>query len=422
MKIGIYDPTPHANSYLTWMFYGPLRSFYSNHGTNVEEITNLQEAKDSIICLQGSHLSPAVILDLKNNGNKIVCFDINDSSWLETQYAGSSESELIDLIFKVSGIPIKNETEDVSIDEQFGISTSEVKFLEDEKWSQFERMKPRIKSLPYVMWQPISPASHQVRPFNERSGRSLIRGGNHFLRVVLYFRMMQQGFDDVNSGFTTSDYFKRGMDDRFRYCKSCVANFEQNGRATFGVPHSSECNSPASWGREGEFAGGPKFGIDTFGRWNNRCPASFYWLAEQYEKNRGPLNHAVLEKAFSSKVEDNWQFSKNIEKATFASDYKWVNSIYAPPRFWEAAVMGTVNLLPKRVADQEYFPALVEGEHYVTFPNDMSVFDLDIGEEKWDVISKATKALYEEWIRGTEYTISTKLLEHMVTQIEEKTT
>ena len=238
------------------------------------------------------------------------------------------------------------------------------------------------------------------------------------MRVVLYFRMMQQGFDDVNSGFTTSDYFKPGMEERFRYCGQCIENKRQHGRSTFGLHRSPQCNSPAEWGVDGCFAGGPELGTDTFGRWNNRCPASFYWLAEQYEKHRGPLNHTVIEKAFSSHVKSDSQFAEELGMAGYTSDYKWVNSIYCPPRYWEAASVGTINWLPKRVADQEHFPLLTEGEHYITFPNDMSRFELDLTDHQWSAISLSNKALYEHWIRGREHRISTNLLKHIKEQIE----
>lgn len=413
-----------SNEYLTKMWFVPLLKYLVDQGVAVALCSDVTTIRDSIVIIHGDKLSPERISELKNNGNKIVCFDINDSSYFSSAYHNSSETDFIDLIFKVSGIPRTNYTLDPSIDRNFAITSSEVNYLPENEWDNFKRIKDsgKIKPLPYVLWTPLNSSGEALRPYNARSGKALVRGGNHFWRVVLFFRLMQEGLDDPNSQFSTSAYFKESMEERFKYCESCIAEKNTYGKTHYATEHDHKrCKSPATWGVSGEMFGGPAFGRNEFGYWNNRCPASFFWLAKEYEKTRGPLNQHALEHALNGDMQPFRDFSRDLSSATFFADLKWLNTIYAPPRFWEAAAVGTVNLLPRRTDDQEYFPIIEKDVHYITYPEDLSNFEdlKGLSQDRWEDISKASKDLYETWIRGTKYAISENLLKHIKDSIME---
>lgn len=414
----IFDPEPRVNDYLSKMYYAPIFRYCLDQGIDCRFTHDLDSVKNSTVLIHGDRLSPTLISQIKNNGNKLVIFDINDSSYFSSMFHGSPETELIDLVFKVSGIPKTNVSLDPSIDRNFGITSSEVRYLPEDQWEAFRRMKEagKIHSLPYVLWTPlIAPGT----PLNgNRSGKAIVRGGNHFWRFVLFMRLMQQGWDDPNSMFATEAYFQDTMIERFRYCDACVAEMARNGKSSYDTQHDyAKCKSPATWGIEGEVFGGPAFGRNEFGWWNNRCPASFYWMAKEYERNRGPLNKAALEHALNGRMASLDSFISDLSGASFHADYKWLLTIYVPPRFWEAASLGTVNLLPQRTDDQDYFPVIKPGVHYLTFPEDMSEFNLDIPEVQWKEISNNAKEVYETSIRGTKYEISTNLLKYIVEKI-----
>lgn len=419
--ICIYDPDPKTNEYLSSMYFSSIYEFCSNVGIPISYASSLDYVFGSFILIHGDRLSPSVILTIKNNRNTLVVFDINDSSYFSSAYHNSEETLLIDLIFKVSGIPKTNFTLDPSIDRNFGITSSEVRYLPDDQWSKFESLNKegKIKPLPYVLWNPVNKSSDPVKSYSERSGKVLVRGGNHFWRVVLFMRLMQEGLDDPNCKFATADYFTDTMVERFRYCEACVSEKKEIGKCAYDTIHDHlKCKSPASWGVSGEMFGGPAFGRNEFGWWNNRCPASFFWLAKEYEKNRGPLNHERFEDALNGSMEGFDKFIGDVEGASFYADLKWLNTIYAPPRFWEAAALGTVNFYPKRTSDQDYFPIMTEGDHYLTFPDDLSSFEMP-DEKTWNHVSSSAKDLYETWIRGDKYKISTNLLKHIVDAMKE---
>lgn len=409
----IYDPKPHTNDYLTRMYFEPIAQYCRDNGIESKHSDSL-EIRNSTVLIHGDRLSPELINQIKNNGNKLVVFDINDSSYFSSMFNGSKETKLIDVIFKVSGVPKTNYTLDPSIDRNFGISASHVRYLPDDQWTEFESLKSRIYPLPYVLWKPLVP---QQQPINKnRSGKVLVRGGNHFWRFVLFMRLMQEGLDDKNCMFATADYFKNTMVERFRYCDACVGEMNKNGRTSYDTEHDhTKCKSPATWGTPGEVFGGPAFGRNEFGWWNNRCPASFYWMAKEYERNRGPLNKHALEHALNGSMSSIESFTNDLSNASFYADHKWLNTIYVPPRFWEAAGVGTVNLLPERTNDQDYFPVIKPNVHYMTFPDDLSSFNVTL--DKWEEISNNTKELYETWIRGTQYAISTNLIKHIIEKI-----
>ena len=100
-------------------------------------------------------------------------------------------------------------------------------------------------------------------------------------------------------------------------------------------------------------------------------------------------------------------------------DFKWIFSIYAPPRFWEAANARTINIVPRFTNTQLHFPDMKDGEHYLSYDVDFSdINELSmIRREQYEYISNNCYKAYNEYIKGTEYIISTKLLEYMFKNI-----
>lgn len=413
-----------SNEYLEKMYFSPLRQY-----TGCAWTSSMDSLQNETVLIHGDLLSPETIVRLKEAGNRIVCWDINDSSYLSSAYQGYEEAKLIDLIFKISGIPKYNETQELNIDSNFGITTSTVKYLPDHEWKVFEKhFKPKMRPLPYVLWNALE--GSETPPTGPRNGKVLVRGGNHFWRVVLYFRLMQEGLDDPNSQFATAAYFAQGMEERFKFCTACIEEKRMHGRSRFDTEHDHKtCKSPATWGNSSaDLVGGPLYGRHEFGYWNNRCPKSFFWLAKEYEKHRGPLNHSEIERALNGDMRPRQDFIADIKAASYVADLKWCSTIYAPPRFWEAASLGAVNYYPRRTDDHDFFPAMNEGEYYLAFNNDLTNLRFSLnegarwdGKSGWDLAAKGAWNLYNEWIRGTEYAISTKLLEHIKQQIEEVT-
>lgn len=413
MKI-VFQPE-NSNEYMTRMFVGPLRSFIADQGFSTD-VQPIDEQKDSLVVVHGDLLSPERIRRIKEAGNVLVVIDINDSSYLSSAYIHSPEQQLCDLIFKVSGVPKQNEVNEMNLDRNFRVKISREKYLPDDQWNNFLSIRPRIKPLPYVLWNPIVPAGEAVIPHSQRNGKVLIRGGNHFWRVVLSFRLMQEGLLDDRSEFHTAAYFSPTMEKRFQYCDECKAERSQHGRTLYDSPiRPKTCNSRViGWGLDGEFYGGPMFGKHEFGNWNNVCPHSFFWLVKQFETHRGPLDKTFLERLFNGDMRHALDFKNDLGRASYAGDSKWLNTINLPPRFWEAASVGTPSLYTARTADQDYWPAVTEGEHYLSYSEDMEQFLLDlVSEDEWASVSRSIKALYEDKIRGTQYPVSTALLQYM---------
>lgn len=407
----VYIVDQGSNDYLSRMYLNPLCAYMRDNGIEATVDVDFINKRDSIFIIHGDLLSPERILRIKNSSNTLISFDINDSSYFSSAYQGSPETAVVDLFFKVSGVPKTNYTEELNIDRNFRIFGTQHQYLPEADWPAFEALKPKIKPLPYVLWTPIV-GSGPTRPAKDRTGKVIIRGGAHFWRVVLFLRLVQQGLNDLKSSFSTEAYFNNSMIERFRFCQSCIRERQSTGRCSYGTtPDIQNCRSPVMWGTEGEFFGGPAFGRNEFGHWNNRCPHSFFWLAKEYERCRGPLNNMV-EKALNGAMYPINEFVNDLSCASYTADVKWLQTIYAPPRFWEAASVGTVNLYPKRTSDQDYFPVMEEDTHYITFPNDMTSFP-EVSLDKWEYVSHNALNLYSDWIRGDRYAISTNLLKYI---------
>jgi hypothetical protein len=421
MKIFVHDEG--SNEYLSKMFWTPLVAYAGTAGLSISYTSDADSICDAMVVVHGDRLPPERIQRIKDNGNKLCVFDVNDSSYFSSAYIHSPEQHLIDLIFKISGVPKRNEVNEMNLDRNFQIQVSREKYLPDPQWEEFDKIRRsgRIKPLPYVLWNPLVPHGTPNRPATARSGKVLIRGGNHFWRVVLAFRLMQEGLLDERSAFATAPYFKPEMERRFQFCESCIREKQIHGKSRYHTelrPH--ECTNPkACWHLEGEFFGGPMFGRHEHGLWNNRCPHSFFHLAKEFERCRGPLDHPFIERLFNGDMKDVSEFVEDLSQASFAGDAKWLNTINLPPRFWEAASVGTVSLYTARTDDQDYWPHVTAGEHYMTYHEDMLDFGIrDISPERYEEVSIAIHGLYNDKMRPAEYAISNALLEYMVDSIK----
>jgi hypothetical protein len=165
------------------------------------------------------------------------------------------------------------------------------------------------------------------------------------------------------------------------------------------------------------------WGLGDIGQWNNRCPRSFYWMAEEFQKQHGPVDMNHVEKMLNARWLHPQEYMDMLSRITFTSDYKWVHSIYAPQRFWEAASAGCINILPERTNDQVYFPLMEEGVHYLTYDESMGDLNTEarIDEKRYNDIAGAARELYTKWIEATEYTINNNLLAHIFGEINEAT-
>jgi len=98
---------------------------------------------------------------------------------------------------------------------------------------------------------------------------------------------------------------------------------------------------------------------------------------------------------------------------------KWEHSIFMPQRFWEAASAGCINILPLRTINQEYFPRVKPGEHYLVFEEDFRNLDLafQIDEQGYNHAAGEMRRIYDQWIQPTTYPINTNLLNHIINEI-----
>lgn len=421
MKVLIHDVG--SNDYLSKLYWEPLLAYGPSHGLPIQMAQDEAEMRDCVAMVHGDRLSPERIQRLKDANCRVVSWDVNDSSYLSSSYIHSPEQSLVDLIFKISGVPKQNEVNELNLDRNFQVQVSREKYLPDDKWEEFVKIRPRIRPLPYVLWQPLVPHGTPNRPANHRSGKVLIRGGNHFWRVVLAFRLMQEGLLDSRSEFATAAYFRPEMERRFQYCDGCKTEKAEHGRTLYDAPlRPKGCTNPATcWEYPGEFFGGPLYGKHEHGWWNNSCPHSFLHLAKEYERCRGPLDKDFLEKLLNGDMRDVNAFTEDLSQASYAGDLKWLLTINAPPRFWEAASVGTVSLYADRTKDQDYWPHMEKDVHYKTYSEDMLHFPVrgEREEREWTEISRAVKELYETKMRGTEYAISNPLLEYICGSIQE---
>lgn len=407
MKLAIYDPLPMGNEYCTKMFLAPIRRFAADNNIPCTECTSLEKVRDSHVVLLTDHLSEVNIGILKNNGNRIVGINVTDSSYISGAIRYAKTLPLVDLIFMVSGVPNVNNGNEIVVDKEFNVSLREVPFLDDDNWKVFDYMRKsgRLKSLPYIPWTPIPEVVRQ--PWSQRSQKTLLRGGGHARRFILALFLMAKDKLDPNSGFVLFQYFDDSMNLQFRYCDECRARYIANGRHVKYTPFAdaADCNGPHREGNGWNFA--------DLGQWNNRCPKSFFWMAEKFHERYGGVQMGIVEKVLAARWLDPREHQAMLGRILFTSDLKWVHSIYKPQRFWEAASAGCISVLPGRTIFQDYFPDTKPLQHYLVYDESMTHLDLafSLDESTYDQMSKETRHLYDTWIAPGVYPMNRNLLD-----------
>jgi len=414
MNYVVYDPQPHHNGYASRMFFQPMRSYASANGIRMEEITNLDHARNANVVILTDHLIEERIQKLKNNGCRISAFNVTDSSYFSNAIRYAPSIGLIDKIFMLSGLPHTNDSMDFAVEPDFTIKQVPAPFLPEGEWVVYKQLfdANKMMSLPYVPWEPIPDIPWT--PFAQRSQKVLLRGGGHSRRIILAMFLMRIGKLDCNSGAILFPYFADDMDPQFRFCDECRNNYKSMaGFAAYERSGSAEnCTSPA-------FVKDGRWDMSNLGHWNNRCPTSFYWMATQFQKRYGPLNPGEMETLLNAKWITDRAHQEMLARIAFTSDLKWIHSIYMPQRFWQGAAAGAVNILPKRTNDQKYFPEMQDGEHYLTFCEEMDILDHDFGqinEALHTHVSNNAKSHYDRWIRSGPYPINSNLLKEIFEQ------
>lgn len=399
-------PNTNYHDYLFKVYFAALMAYAKDNGVRVDTTDHFQ-VHNSTVLVDTEYLTQEVCDLLHNNGNTIIGFNMIDSSGIAEPLLGHMTD--CRTIFSLTGLQTTNIGHELEFDDRFQPRMVEKQFLPNSKWEAFNRMRltGRLHSLPYVHWKRQPEPGHL--PFAQKSGKVLVRGGAHFRRVVLAFFLMRAGLLDENSGFPMKGSFDREMDEKYRFCSDCRGRYFTNGRRyayrVDGRPH--QCNSPAEWGA--------KLDISNPGLWNNRCPASFYWLADQFQQQHGPISPALIEDVFNADfvtVEDHYRM---LRQASFTADLKWLHSIYVAQRFWDATICGTVNLLPSRTMDQEYFPEVLPMEHYLFFAENFECSPvMENNSDMHNHIVGNAWSTYTQWIRPTDYGVNTNLLAHIL--------
>lgn len=224
-------------------------------------------------------------------------------------------------------------------------------------------------------------------------------------RFILAVQLMKHNLLDCNSAFMKAPYFQDDMTPRFRYCEDCRNEWRKSGRYPY-VPNkkaSELCTNDC------------RHNLNDPNGWNNKCTQTFYEAAEKFGADMGQVE---------TLLHGNWlsqeQHLAMLARITFTSDLKWIFSIYAAQRFWDAAMVGCINVLPSRTMDQDYFPVMEPNVHYRVFGEDMASLrtDVAIDEAEYNSISKSAMALYNQWMRPSDYSINTNLLQKIFQDIK----
>lgn len=407
--IYVYDPSPYVNDYVPQVYFQPLAKRFSNQ----IKTTDTLDLRNSTVVTIGQRLTSEIIDQLKNNGNKIVSFDINDASPPTYTYVDGAFGN-VDLIFKVGGIQVSRYTNSLMISNDMEFSVGPVPFLSDANWEIYHRMRQegRLLSLPYVAWFPwgfdASPG------FDERKKLVLVRGGNHFQRYIMFLNMLKRGLVDTNSGFFAREY-------AHSFCEECRRILKGTGKYTWDLywDRLHNCTSTVKWAFPSEME--PNFfESGRRGQWHNKCIPMFLWLSNHFDQKAGPIDKGIVETVLNAPFDSGSKYSKIITQYMFYADYKWKFSINLPPRFWEAVQAGTINFLPRRTNDQEYFPETRDGEHYLTFADDFSDISDVVNfftKERYDHIRNSAMNTFNHWIkRGPTHT-NDNLLDYIMERI-----
>ena len=322
--------------------------------------------------------------------------------------------ELIDIIFKISGLQNKRFGYEVSIGDDLNFGLEERQYMNEQQWVIYCKMREqnRIHSLPYLLWEAFP---DRKVAYSDKIKKVLIRGGNHFYRYILMLNLLKLGAIDCNSNLGVRDYFSLQMHENHRFCDSCIEEHTKKKEISYEyyLTHKYNCNNKfIHW--QGEIPLG-FFHID-IGSWNNKCLPLFYWLADKIEEKHGPLDKVLLQQILNGWRLEGAAFTDLIARYLLYADLKWIHSIYAPPRFWEATAMSTINLVPSRTNDQDYFPAIFDNEHYISFKEDFS--DLQsvlkkVTEADYNRITNNCLDLYREWIKPGRYRVPDRLLNYI---------
>lgn len=420
MNLAIYDPLPTGNEYFTKMFAAPVRAYAAATGIACSDLVTLSDVRNSMVVLLTDHLTEERILQLKNNGNKIVGFNVTDSAYISGAIRFAKSLSLVDLVFMLSGVQRCNKSRDWRLTENFEPEMFDKPFLPDETWGVFDYMRRagRLQSLPYVPWTPLPDLPRE--PYGRRSQKVILRGGGHARRFILALFLNQLDLLDPNSGFVLHPYFEEDMNPQFRYCDGCRASYRQHGNRAAYEPNqdAAGCNGPH---RKQDWPG-TEWTFEDLGQWNNRCPKSFFWMAERFADRWCdlPLDISLIESMLNARWLHPTEHMRAMSRIAFTSDIKWMHSIYAPQRFWEAAAAGCINVLPARVTEQDYFPHISAGMHYLMFEEPFEnlklAFTLDEGS--YNEMAGETRRLYEQWIAPTVYPVNTNLLAHIFGEME----
>lgn len=395
------------HDYLFKLWWPALMAFMVDNGIPYQATNDLTSPHGGTVLVDTEYLNPETISQLKNNGNRIVGFNLVDSSYIAAPCRSCAGD--IDLIFSFTGLQTVNTGYELEFDGNFQPKLVERQFLPESDWHVFNMMRltGRMHSLPYIHWEKQPEPGHMTP--KQKNGKVLIRGGAHFRRVTLAFSLLRAGLLDPNSSFALKQFNGRWMNPEFRFCDQCASETERHGVYPYQVGERLQyCNSPASWGKE--------LDLSNTGAWNNRCTRSWYWLADQFEANHGSLDHGQLQALFNGDFVTEEKHQAMLRQASYTADLKWLHSIYCAQRFWDGAICGTVNLLPQRTADQVYFPAIQPFEHYIPFLEGFRQYGSMIaaGNEIYGHIQNNCWSLYTNWIRPTQYKVNTNLLRHIV--------
>jgi len=387
---------------------------------DIKRIESLDGVKNSRILAYYNHFNPESIVRLKNDGNKLYSIDVNDGSPIGSSYMGSEEVLLMDMIFKFSGLQNTQYSNQLTIKNDFTFYSEPRIFMPDKEWGLFNTLRTlgKIVPMPHVPWF----TTNEGRPWKDRKKNVLIRGGLHFYRFLLYLSLLRQEKVDEDSNFHVKCYFDKNMAEHHRYCPDCLTVFHNNGGLlsykNYKEDYTFNCKE-----RYEDWTGNLDEGF--FQRnhptiWNNGCIPFFYWIADKFEAQYGPIDKLVLQKALHGDYLNRDKYWDILTGNAFYADYKWLFCIDIPPRFWEGAGAKTVTLLPKWTEDQTHFPELKEGEHYLAFNETMTdlQFINEVTQEQYEHIANNCKNLYDQWIKFDQHELNTNLMDFMMEIVE----
>ena len=408
MKISIYDPQPYKFPWLSNIYLNSIRSYREALGQPLTEIEDVNAVKNSVVIICSDYLAPDLIVRLKENHNFIVDFDINDNTDVTYTYRYADEMNLIDLIFSVSGVQKETHSFDSFVREDLSYTRVKTQFVTNKFYFPMVA-EGRILPLPHVPYTCHDRV--QVIPYENRRKKAIVRGGHHYFRVHLALNLLSRGLLDGNSGFPGKMY-------RHQYCDECKEAFRTQKKMTYAYinEHPDMPCRLKNW---------PHGLSKQVGHWNNSCLPRYFDLAAMYSKKYGLGGYGLdtIEEIFhTSFVAEPVWIGRVLNEAIVFADHKWVFSINIPPRFWEAAMAGTIAMFAERTNDQEYFPSMKDGEHYLTYKEDFSDLEKigDITREQFDMITRNAGELYDKWIKPTSAArkISDNLTVHILTEIE----